>query len=87
MVLILCEIKIEISKLNYNKSVFVFFFLLFQCAESIKIEIKPIFDCALSKEGMKLEEVMGNRTNSLNPRKTYVPWILVNGVREKNKIK
>ena len=53
----------------------------------MNFNIKPILQCALFEEGMKLEKVMGSKTNSLNPRKTYVPWILVNGVREKNKNK
>lgn len=50
------------------------------CAKSMKLNIKPIMECAVSERGMILEKVMANKTNSLKPPKTYVPWIVVNGV-------
>lgn len=49
------------------------------CAQSLKVDWGKIASCANSTMGNKLEHEMAVKTNALNPRHDYVPWITMNG--------
>ncbi|XP_014776192.1 gamma-interferon-inducible lysosomal thiol reductase [Octopus bimaculoides] len=50
------------------------------CADKQQIDMKPILACSQSDQGVNFQKDMATRTNRLNPHKSYVPWIVVNGV-------
>ncbi|CAI9725383.1 Hypothetical predicted protein [Octopus vulgaris] len=50
------------------------------CAAKQQIDMQPILACSQSDQGVNFQKEMATRTNSLKPRKTYVPWIVLNGV-------
>lgn len=51
-----------------------------KCASSLGIEWEPIAACYNGREGNFLQHQMAQKTEALNPRHTYVPWIVVDGV-------
>ena len=42
--------------------------------------MKTVSDCMNSSEGMELLKSLGDETNSLDPKLTFVPWVTFNGV-------
>ncbi|XP_013392550.1 gamma-interferon-inducible lysosomal thiol reductase-like isoform X2 [Lingula anatina] len=53
------------------------------CASQMNIDVAPILKCSTSKMGSDLEHQMAVKTNALQPRHTYVPWVTLNGVHTK----
>uniref|UniRef100_T1J742 Micro-fibrillar-associated protein 1 C-terminal domain-containing protein n=1 Tax=Strigamia maritima TaxID=126957 RepID=T1J742_STRMM len=49
------------------------------CAESSELNWSQISDCIDSTEGKDVLHEMGVKTENLQPRLTFVPWIVVNG--------
>lgn len=49
------------------------------CATHFKIDYTAIDKCANGPQGNKLEHEMAEKTNALEPRHQYVPWITMNG--------
>lgn len=49
------------------------------CASLQKIDYTAIRNCARGAEGTTLEHEMALKTNALNPRHQYVPWLTMNG--------
>lgn len=49
------------------------------CASLQKFDYTPIRTCANGEEGTQLEHQMALKTNALNPRHAYVPWLTMNG--------
>jgi len=47
--------------------------------EKLNLDPKPVSDCYSSGYGDKLELRYAAETNALQPRHTYVPWVVVNG--------
>ena len=43
--------------------------------------MKAANDCVNSSEGMELLKTLGDETNSLEPKLSFVPWLTFNGVR------
>ncbi|CAM1319924.1 MFAP1 (predicted) [Pycnogonum litorale] len=52
-----------------------------KCLKEIRMSQKwaRIDECRNSKMGRNLEHEMGIKTNSLSPKHTFIPWILLNG--------
>ncbi|XP_055343009.1 uncharacterized protein LOC129591395 [Paramacrobiotus metropolitanus] len=50
------------------------------CASQQSIDFAPIDKCSKSSEGNQLEHTMGVRTESLDPKLTFVPWMVINGI-------
>jgi len=50
-----------------------------KCAESLQIEWGPILQCYKGSEGNFLEHQMAQKTEALEPKHQYVPWIVVDG--------
>ena len=42
--------------------------------------VKAVSECANSYEGQELLKNLGDETNSLDPKLTFVPWVTFNGV-------
>lgn len=51
-----------------------------KCAENLKIEWDPIAACYNGSEGNFLEHQMAQRTDALQPKHQYVPWLVIDGV-------
>lgn len=49
------------------------------CFEKLNLDPKPVTDCYSSGYGDKLELKYADETNALEPRHTYVPWLVVDG--------
>ena len=49
------------------------------CAEDAGFSSNKLFSCADGSLGARLEREAGDATNSLHPKHTFVPWIVVNG--------
>ena len=52
----------------------------FQCAKEVGQNWSPIDHCVNSVEGQKALHDVAVKQESLNPKLTFVPWILVNDV-------
>lgn len=50
------------------------------CANTLKIDYKPIRECVNGPEGKALIQKNKARTDALVPRHNYVPWLTMNGV-------
>lgn len=50
-----------------------------KCADDLQVEWGPISACYNGSQGNQLEHEMAIKTDALNPKHTYVPWIVVNG--------
>jgi len=50
-----------------------------KCADDLHIEWGPISACYNGSEGNYLEHTMAQKTDALEPKHTYVPWIVVDG--------
>lgn len=50
-----------------------------QCASQLGIDFEAIDKCQSGPLGNKLEHEMALKTNALQPRHDYVPWITMNG--------
>lgn len=50
-----------------------------ECAQKQGIDFSPIDKCQKGPEGKSLEHQMALKTNALEPRHYYVPWITLNG--------
>eukprot|EP01098_Paradermamoeba_levis_P011712 TRINITY_DN503_c0_g1_i3.p2 TRINITY_DN503_c0_g1~~TRINITY_DN503_c0_g1_i3.p2 ORF type:complete len:104 (-),score=36.75 TRINITY_DN503_c0_g1_i3:133-444(-) len=46
----------------------------------LQLNWTAINDCAKGTEGNQLERANGDKTDQLNPKHQYVPWIVLNGV-------
>lgn len=53
-----------------------------ECLTGAGLNHQAYVACATGKKGRKLHAQAGEKTNALNPPMYFVPWILVNGVRE-----
>lgn len=51
-----------------------------ECAKKLSIDYEELKTCAKSNRGNQLMFKAGEKTNSLNPKLNYVPWINVNGI-------
>lgn len=51
-----------------------------QCAKKHSINYEELKKCADGNKGNQLLYEAGEKTNSLNPKLNYVPWINVNGI-------
>ena len=51
-----------------------------KCAEDLDIEWAPISSCYNGSEGNFLEHQMAQKTDALQPKHTYVPWLVIDGV-------
>lgn len=60
--------------------------VLRNCCEQSDLLLSDIENCANGKEGRLIHHDMGNLTNSLKPKLFFVPWIVINGKREKEAI-
>ncbi|ESO86102.1 hypothetical protein LOTGIDRAFT_235669 [Lottia gigantea] len=49
------------------------------CAVNTTLPLADILTCSKGREGLNLEDQAANRTNSLIPKKKYVPWVVLNG--------
>ena len=49
------------------------------CADGMLLEWDEILKCTVSKYGNDLQHKIGVKTESLNPKLTMVPWIVVDG--------
>eukprot|EP00123_Amoebidium_parasiticum_P013579 comp22040_c0_seq1/m.32006 comp22040_c0_seq1/g.32006 ORF comp22040_c0_seq1/g.32006 comp22040_c0_seq1/m.32006 type:complete len:230 (-) comp22040_c0_seq1:184-873(-) len=49
------------------------------CAKNLKVNYKPIGDCASSDKGKQIHQANADRTNALNPPHRWVPWLVING--------
>jgi len=49
------------------------------CSSLAKFDYTVIRNCANGAEGTQLEHQMALKTNALNPRHAYVPWLTLNG--------
>jgi len=54
------------------------------CAKQLSLDFSPVQECLTKDDGQNLLAALGNRTHSLNPTLTYVPWILYNSVFDKD---
>lgn len=52
---------------------------MFQCAQQLNIDFKPILECANDIKGSQLLKAYGERTNSLAPSVRFIPTIELNG--------
>jgi interferon gamma-inducible protein 30 len=50
-----------------------------QCAEDLDIDYSPIDACQSGSLGNRLEHEMALKTDALEPKHNYVPWITLNG--------
>ena len=50
-----------------------------QCASQLGIDFTAIDKCQDGPQGNSLEHEMAKKTNALNPRHYYVPWVTLNG--------
>ena len=53
------------------------------CAEKLGLDYSQIKSCADGPLGNSLEHKMGLKTRALQPPQTYVPWLTLNGVHNK----
>lgn len=53
---------------------------LFQCAESLKYDYKPIESCKNGNDGEEFLAYYGDKTNKLEPALVSVPTIVFNDV-------
>eukprot|EP00111_Clytia_hemisphaerica_P000608 TCONS_00001756-protein len=53
------------------------------CADEMRIEWQPIFKCYNGSEGNFLEHQVAVKTDSLEPKHTWVPWIVLDGAHTK----
>lgn len=51
-----------------------------KCAKDLQIEWAPISACYNGSEGNILEHQMAQRTDALQPKHHYVPWLVIDGV-------
>lgn len=51
-----------------------------KCAKQTGLDEDAISKCAHGDQGLELEAQAKERTDSLQPAHTYVPWVVVNGV-------
>lgn len=54
-----------------------------RCCERSNLLLSDIENCANGKEGRHLHHDMGNVTRQLNPKLSFVPWIVINGKGER----
>jgi len=57
----------------------------FQCAQSLGINYTEIENCSTHYEGQELLSTYGDDTDSLRPRMTFVPTILLDGSQDGQK--
>lgn len=54
------------------------------CARTLNISFEHINTCSHNEWGDKLEHWMAERTQTLNPPLSYVPWVTINGVHNED---
>lgn len=54
-----------------------------KCDEKFSLDHKDMQECANGREGRLLHHRMGELTKALKPSAVFIPWILVDGTREK----
>jgi interferon gamma-inducible protein 30 len=56
----------------------------YECGQQLGIDMKRIKQCANSRTGSELLSEYGDASTSENLNRTYVPWVVVNGVHEED---
>uniref|UniRef100_A0A2P2I298 Gamma-interferon-inducible lysosomal thiol reductase-like n=1 Tax=Hirondellea gigas TaxID=1518452 RepID=A0A2P2I298_9CRUS len=51
-----------------------------KCAEQLNVDFDPILMCSLSREGDEVLHEVAVATDNLQPKHTYVPWMVINNI-------
>lgn len=51
-----------------------------KCGAQLNISLDKVFACSNATLGNRLEHIMAELTDQLEPKHTYVPWVTLNGV-------
>lgn len=51
-----------------------------QCATGTGFDPKALSECSANEEGADLEAQAALETKALNPKHTFVPWVVVDGI-------